>query len=124
MERERFSFRRTTTKKKKNLSAEDSLAAISNFLLDTRVFQLGVPNITPLCVFNRDQVPIALSSSCALTIDVKNKDVIWDATFDAEDTKRFCTLNLTITMEVSDDLSNLVRPHLVFKATKFTRGED
>ena len=46
MERERFSYRRTTTKKKKNLSAEDSLAAISKFLLDTRVFQLGVPKIT------------------------------------------------------------------------------
>ena len=27
-------------------------------------------------------------------------------------------------MEVSEDLSNLVRPHLVFKATRFARGED
>ena len=50
--------------------------------------------------------------------------MIWDATFDSGDTKRFCTLNLTITMEVSDDFSNLVRPHIVFKVTKFVRGED
>ena len=27
-------------------------------------------------------------------------------------------------MVVEDDLSNMVRPHLVFKATRFVRGED
>ena len=27
-------------------------------------------------------------------------------------------------MEVTDDLRNLVRPHFVFKATNFVRGED
>ena len=27
-------------------------------------------------------------------------------------------------MEVEADLSNLVRPHLVFKASKFVAGED
>ena len=40
------------------------------------------------------------------------------------DVKRFCSLNLTIPMEVKDDLSNVVRPHIIFRATKFTRGED
>ena len=124
MQRERFSFKRTTTKKKMNLNATESIAAIKYFFLETRIFQQAFPNITPLGVFNRDQVPMALASSCATTIDDKNNDVIWDATFDSDDIKRFCSLNLTITMEVSADLSNLVRPHLVFKATKFVRGED
>ena len=124
MEREGFSYRRTTTKKRKNLSASDSIEAITQFLLDTRVFQLTAPKISPKQVFNRDQVPMALADSYSQTIDEKNKEVIWDATYDASDVKRFCTLNLTIPMEVSDDLSNLVRPHLVFKATRFVRGED
>ena len=67
---------------------------------------------------------MSLADSYATTIDEKNKAVIKDATFDAEDTQRFCTLNLTIPMEVEDDLSNLVKPHLVFKATQFVKGED
>ena len=67
---------------------------------------------------------MALASSCATTIDDKNNDIIWNATFDTEDAKRFCSLNLTITMEVSDDLSDLVCPLLVFKATKFVRVEE
>ena len=107
-----------------NLNATETIEAIKQFFLDTRVFQQSFPDITPLGVFNRDQVPMALSSSCSTTIDEKNNDIIWDASFDSDDTKRFCSLNLTITMEVSEDLSNLVRPHLVFKATKFIRGED
>ena len=75
-------------------------------------------------VFNRNQVPMALARSYSTTVDDKNNDVIQDATFDSEEVKRFCTLNLTIPMTVEDDLRNLVRPHLVFKATHFTAGED
>ena len=124
MEREHFAHRRTTTKKRKNMSAADTINSITNFFLDTRVFQHRFPNIRPTNVFNRDEVPMALASAYSSTIDDKNKDVIWDSTFDDNDTKRFCSLNLTITMEVSEDLSNLIRPHLVFKATNFIRGED
>ena len=124
MERYGFSYRRTTTKKKKNLSAEDSVAAITKFFLDTRVFQQTLPEIPCTRVFNRDEVPIALASSYARTIDDKNKEVIWDATYDAENVKRFCSLNITVPMEVEADLSNVVRPHLVFRATNFVRGED
>ena len=124
MKREGFSHRRTTTKKRKNLSSEETVKIITEFFLDTRAFQIRVPSLMPTNVFNRDEVPIALAAPYASTIDDRSKDVIWDATFDANDTKRFCTLNLTITMEVKGDLSNLIRPHLVFKATRFVRGED
>ena len=123
MKRERLSLRRTT-KKKKNLSSKETFDALKTFLLDTRVFQKQNPNIKTVHVFNRDQVPIALAASCSSTIDDKCKDVIQDSTFDSSDTKRFCSLNLTIPMDVKEDLTNLVRPHLVFKATKFIRGED
>ena len=76
MEREGFSHRRTTTKKKKNLSDRETTSTISKFFLDTRVFQTSVPGITEKQVFNRDQVPMALAESYASTIDDKNKEVI------------------------------------------------
>ena len=88
MRREGFSHRRTTTKKKKNLSASDAVAAITAFYLDTRVFQQTVPELSEKRVYNRDQVPIALASSYSRTIDETNKDVIWDSTYDSADVKR------------------------------------
>ena len=124
MERQGFSHRRITTKKKKNLSASEVISAITKFQLDTRVFQQTCSSLPETRVFNRDQVPMALAGSYASSIDEKNKDIIQDATYDSSDVKRFCTLNLTVPMKVEDDLSNLVRPHLVFKATRFVRGED
>ena len=124
MKRERFSYRRTTTKKRKNLSASESIQAITNFFLDTRVYQQTVPDLPLTRVYNRDQVPMALAAQYATTIEDKNKDVIWDSTYDSSDVKRFCTLNLTIPMEVQENLGNIIKPHLVFKATRFVRGED
>ena len=124
MKRERFSYRRTTTKKRKNLSASESIQAITNFFLDTRVYQQTVPDLPLTRVYNRDQVPMALAAQYATTIEDKNKDVIWDSTYDSSDVKRFCTLNLTIPMEVQENLGNIMKPHLVFKATRFVRGED
>ena len=76
MERQGFSHRRSTTKKKKNLSAGESIEAITKFYLDTRVFQQTVPSLPETRVFNRDQVPMALARSYASTIDEKNKAVI------------------------------------------------
>ena len=76
MYRHGFSHRRTTTKKKKNLSAPDAIASISRFFLDTRVFQDTVPEIPETNVYNRDQVPMSLATSQSSTLDDKNKDVI------------------------------------------------
>ena len=76
MRREGFAHRRATTKKKKNLSASDAVAAITGFFLDTRVFQLTVPDLTEKRVYNRDQVSMALASSYSKTIDEIKNDVI------------------------------------------------
>ena len=76
MERERFSHRRTTTKKKKNLSSEETLSALTKFFLDTRIFQRARPDLKPIHVYNRDQVPMSLADSYATTIEEKNKAVI------------------------------------------------
>ena len=76
MAREGFSHRRTTTKKKKNMSLEETVEVITQFFLDTRVFHLRAPDVTPKAVFNRDEVPMSLAASVASTIDEKSKDVI------------------------------------------------
>ena len=76
MSREGFSHRRTTTKKKKNMSLEETVKVITQFFLDTRVFHLRNPDVTSTAVFNRDEVPMSLAASVASTIDDKNKDVI------------------------------------------------
>ena len=76
MSRYNFSYRRTTTKKKKNLSSRDTVAVITKFLLDTRVFQLTVQDIPSTRVYNRDQIPIALAALYSKTIDDTNKEVI------------------------------------------------
>ena len=76
MARENFAYRKTTTKKKKSLSSEVTRAYLTEFFLDTRVFQLRASNIKPVSVFNRAQVQMALAASYARTIDDKNRDVI------------------------------------------------
>ena len=121
MKREGFSYRRPTTKKKKSLTTTETIETLTDFLLITRVFQLSTPNFPEIQVYNRDQVPMALAVQYASTIDDKNKEVICDATYDSTDVKRFCTLNLTIPMLVEKDLCNLVKSHVVSKATRFVR---
>ena len=71
MAREGFTYRRATTKKKKNRTEEEIIEAITEFFLTASVFQLRNPGITPVNVFNRDQVPMALTASFAATIDEK-----------------------------------------------------
>jgi len=119
MKREGCSYRRTPTKKKKNLSSKVSISAITEFFSTTRVFQNQFPDISQKLVFNRDQVPIALAPSYSTRRIMMSSGTLLTA-----ETKRFCTLNLIIPMTVRADLGNLIRPHLVFKATRFVRGED
>ena len=83
-----------------------------------------MPNLPEIRVHNLDLVPMALAAQYASTIDDKNMEVIWDSMYNSAEVKRFCALNLTIPMAVEKVLGDLVKPHVVFKATKFVRGED
>ena len=76
MARENFAYRKTTTKKRKNLSSEVTRADLTEFFLDTRVFQLQASNTKSVSVLKRDQVPMALASSYAKTTEDKNRDVV------------------------------------------------
>ena len=52
------------------------VSVLTEFFLETRLFQLSVPNVQPSNVYNRDQVPMALADAYSKTIDEKNKAVI------------------------------------------------
>ena len=75
-------------------------------------------------VFNRDQVPIELSSSTCRTIDELGNSIIWDGVGNESDDKRFFTLNLWIPMNPCEDGKNNVKPVIVFRASKFTPGDE
>ena len=64
-------FRIDNQQQKKNRTEEEIIEAITEFFLTASVFQLRNPGITPVNVFNRDQVPMALTASFAATIDEK-----------------------------------------------------
>jgi hypothetical protein len=128
--RENFSFRHVTSRnvlKRKILAVVDTIA---DWHVATRAHQADAKTDSmwgrtpPTGVFNHDQVPIALASDHSRTIDTVGKEVIFDSTTNDSETKRFCSLNLFIPMELLPDLSNLPKPHLVFKATEFCEGKD
>lgn len=69
----------------------------------------------PECVYNRDQVPIALCANTEKTVDDKGREVVVDSLTKESDAKRFATLDLTIAMEPKEDLSNVPKPHTIFR---------
>jgi len=77
----------------------------------------------PYAVFNRDEVPIELDKNEGMTIDNTGAAFVWDGVGDGNDKKRYATLNLTIPMAVLPDLSNLPRPHIIFRG-EFCDGKD
>ena len=80
---------------------------ISDYHMATRAFQLSEINdetwgyTGPECVYTHDQVPIALCSSHATTVNEKGQDEIYDCAGSDTDMKRFCTLNLCAPMKLS-----------------------
>ena len=128
----RFGFSRRVIGMKKKImkNMENLRASIVEFHLNTRALQLSVINdpvwgyTSPYCVFNRDQVPIALCASTNTTIDDTGIEYVWDGMGDEGEDKRFCSLNLTIPMRVHPSKKNVPKPHIVFKASGFRKAED
>lgn len=129
-QRHKFS-RRLISKRKNNKTDKTNWEPKSNmFHLETRAFQMSKVNdqvwgiAPPEYVFNKDQVPIALSPTYASTVDSVGADCVYDAVGNENDFRRFCTLDLVIPMKVTDDLSNLPKPGVVFSASKFMTAEE
>ena len=78
----------------------------------------------PANVYNLDQVPINLAESCSRTINQKGAKEVYDGCSKGVDIKRLCTLNLMIPMQVSADLSNIPKPHIIFSASAYKVGDD
>lgn len=123
----KLALRKFTAKKSILRDKEKVKEHVREFHLDTRSFQMSKPIdptygiAPPQGVWNHDQVPIAMCSSEAKTVDERGNLTILNSL--DMDNKRFCTLNLAIPMEVRPDHSNLPKPHLVFRGT-FKGGED
>lgn len=129
-ERHKFSRRLISKRKNHNTDKTSWEPKANAFHLETRVFQMSKVNdpewgvAPPECVFNKDQVPIALSPTYASTVDSIGTECVYDAVGNENDFRRFCTLDLVIPMKVADDLGNLPKPGVVFSASKFMSAED
>lgn len=130
MTRFALSRRKMTHRSKVNPNSDTNLKTIAAFHMDTRILQRSASNdplyglAPPWAVFNRDQVPIELLGESATTIDNRGARHVWVGVGDEADAKRFCSLDLMIPMEVLADLSNLPKPHIVFRASAFKAGSD
>ena len=67
-----------------------------------------------MCVFNKDQVPIALSPTYSSNVENKGEEYVYDSVGNENDFRRFCTLYLEIPIKVEEDLSNLPNPGVFF----------
>jgi hypothetical protein len=125
-----FTYRCITSNNAMRKDMDGLIGTIAMWHIANKIYQEEVINdpewgrTPPTGVFNRDQVPIALTSEHSRTIDTTGREVVWDSTSDDADAKRFCSLNLTVVMEALPDLSNVPPPHLIFKGTNFCAGED
>jgi hypothetical protein len=130
MRRHRLSMRKMTHRSKSNPNSINNLEIIATFHRDTRLLQLSETNdpvygLAPaFAVFNRDQVPIELLGEGSRTVDSEGARHVWVGVGDESDSKRFCSLDLMIPMEVLPDFSNLPKPHVVFRATSFKTAAD
>ena len=67
-----------------------------------------------MCMFNKDQVPIALSPTYDSTVDNTGKEYVYDTIGNEIKFRRFCTLYLVISTKVEEDLRNLPKTGVVF----------
>ena len=79
---------------------------------------------------------MGLANVSDYTIETTGEDEVYDAVMDPKDEKRFCSLNLTLSMDLHDELKkvesitglentyNYPKVHVVFKASKFQTADD
>ena len=82
------------------------------------------------------QVPLTIANVNEYTIETTRMDEVYDAVMDPTNEKRFCSLNLTLPMDLHDEfkkvktiyglknIHNYPRAHVVFKATKFQTANE
>ena len=100
------------------------------FHLETRTFKISKINdpvwgVAPsVCVFNKNQVLIALLPTYVSTVDNTGEEYVCNAVENENDFCRLCTLDLVIPMKLEEDLSNFPKPCVVFSATKFMTADN
>ena len=76
-----------------------------------------------LCVLNKDQAPIAISSTYDSNVDNTGEEYTYDAVVNDNGFHILCTMDLMIPMKAEENLSNLPKPGVVFSATKFMTAD-
>ena len=69
-------------------------------------------------------MPLNLAKPGATTVDDTGAEEIYDATSKDNDVKRFATLGLCVPMKPREDGSNIVKPHIIFSASRFKTQDD
>ena len=64
-------------------------------------------------------MPLNVANTSENTIETTGIDEVYDSVMNPNDEKRFCTLNLTVPMELHEDWKNFPKAHIVFKAYNF-----
>ena len=65
-----------------------------------------------------------MANSNEITIDTTGVDEVYHSVSNDSDKKRFGTLNLTVTMKLCPDGKSNLKPHIVFKASKFQPADE
>ena len=126
----KFSLRKTSKSKNFTTYKKEWTHKSKMFHLETKTSQISKINdpvwgvAPPVCVFNKDQVPIDISSAYATTVDNTGEEYDYDAVGNENDFCKLYTLDLVIPMDVEEDLSNLPNPGVVFIATNFMIEDD
>ena len=69
-------------------------------------------------------MPLNVANASEHTTEITGIDEVYDSIMNPNDEKRFCTLNLTVPMELHEDQKNFPKAHIVFKASNFQTSDD
>ena len=68
-------------------------------------------------------MPINVANASEHTIDTTGIDEVYDSVMNPNNERRFCTLNLTVPMELRKDRKKFPKAHIDFKASNFQTAD-
>ena len=69
-------------------------------------------------------MPLNVANAREHTIDTTWIDEVYNSFMDPNNDKHFCSLSLTVTMDMCKYQKNLPKAHIVFKASNFQTSDD
>ena len=69
-------------------------------------------------------MPLNVANASEHTIDTTGIEEVYDSFMNPNDEKRFCTLNLTVPMELHEYWKNFPKAHIVFRLSNFQTDDE